>query len=90
MQAIMLASYAARDLYVLTRIPTRDGFPVHVNLLASRFTQLLLTHVPLLRTYMSEFTLATTLSGTLFVHGSLTSDRHVYNHKTFNNAYCLE
>ena len=48
-QASMLASYAARDLDVLTHIPTRDGFPMHVNLLASRFTQWLLTHVPLLR-----------------------------------------
>ena len=47
-QATMLASYAARDLHILTRIPTRDGFPVHVNLLASCFTQLLLTHVSLL------------------------------------------
>ena len=37
-QAIMLASYAACDLDVLKRIPTRDGFPVHVNLLASCFT----------------------------------------------------
>ena len=37
--ATMLASYAARDLYVLTRIPTRDGFLVHINLLASRFMQ---------------------------------------------------
>ena len=37
--ATMLACYAARDLYLLTRIPTRDGFPVHVNLLASRFMQ---------------------------------------------------
>ena len=25
----MLASYAARDLHVLTHIPTRDRFPVH-------------------------------------------------------------
>ena len=38
-QATMLMSYAARDLYVLTRIPTRDGLPVHVNLLASCFMQ---------------------------------------------------
>ena len=37
--ATMFASYAARDLYVLTRIPTRDRFPVHANLLTSRFTQ---------------------------------------------------
>ena len=37
--ATMLVSYATRDLYVLTRIPTRDRFPVHANLLTSRFTQ---------------------------------------------------
>ena len=28
--ATMLASYAACDLYVLTRIPTRDRFPVQI------------------------------------------------------------
>ena len=38
-QETMLASYAARDLYVLTRNPTRDSFSVHENLLASHFTQ---------------------------------------------------
>ena len=38
-QATMFASYAARDLYVLTHITTKDGFPVHVNMLASCFTQ---------------------------------------------------
>ena len=38
-QETMLASYAARDLYVLTRSPTQDGFSVHENLLASHFTQ---------------------------------------------------
>ena len=38
-QETMLVSYAARDLYVLTRIPIRDGFPVHVNLLANCFMQ---------------------------------------------------
>ena len=38
-QDTMLASYAARDLYVLTCNPTRDGFSVHENLLASHFTQ---------------------------------------------------
>ena len=38
-QETMLASYAARDLYVLTRNPTRDNFSVHENLLASHFTQ---------------------------------------------------
>ena len=38
-QATMFASYAARDLYVLTRITTQNGFPVPVNLLASCFTQ---------------------------------------------------
>ena len=37
--ATMLASYAARDLYALTRISTRDRFPVHANLLMSHFTQ---------------------------------------------------
>ena len=35
-QETMLASYAARDLYVLTRSPTRDRFSVHENLLASQ------------------------------------------------------
>ena len=38
-QETMLASYTARDLYVLTRSPTRDRFSVHENLLASHFTQ---------------------------------------------------
>ena len=38
-QATMLASYAVCGLYILTCIPTRDGFPVHINLLASCFTQ---------------------------------------------------
>ena len=38
-QETMLASYAARDFYVLTRNPTRDSFSVHANLLASHFTQ---------------------------------------------------
>ena len=33
--ATMPASYATRDLYVLTRIPTRVIFPLHANLLAS-------------------------------------------------------
>ena len=37
--ATMLMSYAARDLYVLTRIPTQDRFSVYANLLTSRFTQ---------------------------------------------------
>ena len=37
-QETMLASYAARDLYVLTRSPTRDRFSVHENMLASHFT----------------------------------------------------
>ena len=35
----ILVSYAARYLYVLTRFPTRDGFPMHVNLLVSCFMQ---------------------------------------------------
>ena len=35
----MLASYAALDLYVIIRIPTRGRFPVHANLLTSCFTQ---------------------------------------------------
>ena len=38
-QEIMLASYAARDLYIQTRNPTRDRFSVHENLLTSHFTQ---------------------------------------------------
>ena len=38
-QITMLTSYAARDLYVLVCIPTRDGFPMHVNLLTSCFMQ---------------------------------------------------
>ena len=38
-RATKLASYAARNLYVLTLIPTRDRFPVHANLLTSRFPQ---------------------------------------------------
>ena len=38
-QETMLASYTARDLYVLTRSPTRDKFSVHKNLLVSHFTQ---------------------------------------------------
>ena len=70
-QATMLASYAARDLYLLTLILIRDGFPVHVYLLASRFMQWLLTHVRTITTYKSIVTLATTLSGTLFVQSSL-------------------
>ena len=37
--ATMLASYATRDLYVLSRIPTRVILPLHTNLLASCFTQ---------------------------------------------------
>ena len=37
--ATMLTSYAAHDLYALTCIPTRDRFPVHVNLLVSLFMQ---------------------------------------------------
>ena len=39
MYATILASYAARNLYVLIRIPTRDRFSVHENFLTSRFTQ---------------------------------------------------
>ena len=46
--ATMLASYAARGLYVFTRIPTWDRFPVYANLLASCFMQQLLVRVPLL------------------------------------------
>ena len=38
-QATMFTSYAARNLYILTCIPTRDGFPMHVNFLASCFMQ---------------------------------------------------
>ena len=38
-QETMFASYAERDLYDLTRNPTRDSFSVHENLLASHFTQ---------------------------------------------------
>ena len=37
--ATMLASCASCDLYILTRIPTRDRFCVHENLLMSHFTQ---------------------------------------------------
>ena len=40
--ATMLASYAARDLYVLTHISTRDRFPAYANLLTSRFMQYVL------------------------------------------------
>ena len=38
-QATILASYAARNLYILTCIPTQDRFPVYVNLFASCFAQ---------------------------------------------------
>ena len=37
--ATMLASCASCDLYVLTRIPTRDRFCLHENLLTIHFTQ---------------------------------------------------
>ena len=37
--ATMPANYAACDLYVLTRIPTRNRFSMHENLPMSRFTQ---------------------------------------------------
>ena len=33
--ATMLANYATRDLYILTRIPMRVRLSVHANLLAS-------------------------------------------------------
>ena len=46
--ATMLARNTMRDLYVLTRISTRDRLPVHENLLTSRFMQQLLACVPLL------------------------------------------
>ena len=37
--AIMLASYATCDLYVLTHIPMQDRLAVHANLLTSRAMQ---------------------------------------------------
>ena len=61
----MLTSYAARDLHVLTHIPTRDRFLCTKKLIMNRFSQYLLACVP------SEFTLAATLCGTLFAHGIL-------------------
>ena len=67
--ATMLESYAAHDLYRLTRIPTRDRFPVHVNLLASHIS--CNSYLRVYDCYTSEFMLTATLSGTLFTHCSL-------------------
>ena len=67
-QETMLASYAARDLYVLTHNPHEIVFPCTkiCSRVISRNSYLHTYHY-----YASEFTLAVTFSITFFVHGSL-------------------
>ena len=83
----MLASYTARNLHVLTRIPTQDRYPVHKNLLASLHATATSTRTITMRVNLRWQPPCAAHSSLMAVS---TIDRHVYNHVILNNVYCLE
>ena len=84
----MLVSYAARDLHVLTHIPTRNRFSVHEKLARESFHAIATsTRTITMRVNLRWRPPCAAHSTPMAVS---TIDRPVYNHVTLNNVYCLE